>query len=288
MATARALLTEATKLLGSTSDSPYLDATVLLAHALGITKEALFARLTDDVEVEAERAFEALASRRAAGTPVAYLRGVREFYGRDFLVDERVLIPRPETEILVDTALELLRQGISHSPGTSLSLHDCCTGTGCVAVTVKAELPQLVVSASDISAEALSVCRENVDRLLGEGEVFLFPADLLEGLPATAGRELSMITANPPYVTGDEVESLARGGSQEPLIALDGGHRGVELPKRLIHAALEHLRGNGYLVMEVGFGQAPELMEEMERVGYRNCGTQRDLSGIDRVVYGRK
>ncbi|MFP4430816.1 MAG: peptide chain release factor N(5)-glutamine methyltransferase [Spirochaetaceae bacterium] len=285
MPTVRELLREAATLLREAGlDSSTLDAGILLGLALDLTREQLYARLTDSPGPEAEARFRRLVSQRLAGVPVAYLRGFKEFYGRDFVVDSRVLIPRPETEILVDCALELVRE-VGHSGGR---VHDCCTGSGCVAITLKAELPHLEVSASDISPGALDVARENRRRLLepafGPEAVTFFPSDLV----SQAAGDLNMITANPPYVAEDEVREILAKGSPEPPEALIGGKIGIETPRRLFNGALEHLGVNGYLLMEVGFGQASGLMEEMEATGYRGIGSREDLQGIPRVVYGRK
>ena len=285
MTTVRELLREAATLFREGGvDSPTLDAGILLGFAMDLTREQLYARLTDPPSPEAEARFRRLVAERLAGVPVAYLRGFKEFYGREFAVDSRVLIPRPETEILVDCALELVRD-----PGhTGGRVHDCCTGSGCVAITLKAELPHLEVSASDISPDALAVARENSRRLLGPSlgaeAVSFFASDLLSEAPG----DLSMITANPPYVAEDEVREILVKGSPEPPEALLGGKIGTETPKRLLYGALDHLGANGYLVMEVGFGQASGLMEEMEAAGYRDIEARKDLQGIPRVVYGRK
>lgn len=285
MATVRDFLREAATLLREGGiDSPTLDAGILLGLALKLSREQLYARLTDPLVPEAEARFRRLISDRLSGVPVAYLRGFKEFYGREFVVDPRVLIPRPETEILVEGALELTRD----RGALSGRLHDCCTGSGCVAITLKAEMPILDVSASDISPGALEVARENHRRLLeseyGPEAVTFFRSDLLSGAP----RNLDVITANPPYVAEDEVRNILAEGSPEPPEALLGGESGIETPTRLLRSALDHLDVNGYLLMEVGFGQASGLMEEMEEAGYRDIGARNDLQGIPRVVYGRR
>jgi release factor glutamine methyltransferase len=285
MATVRELLREATALLREKGiDSPTLDAGILLGVALDLTREKLYARLTDSPSPDAEARFRSLVAERLSGVPIAYLRGFKEFYGREFIVDPRVLIPRPETETLVDCALELLRD----RQGSGETVHDCCTGSGCVAITLKAEMPRLEVSASDISPGALEAARENCRRLLepalGPGAVTFFQSDLLSVVPGT----FDVITANPPYVAEDEVRDILAKGSPEPPEALLGGEIGIETPRRLLRGALDHLGVNGYLLMEVGFGQASGVMEEMEAAGYRDIGSRNDLQGIPRIVYGRR
>ena len=202
-------------------------------------------------------------------------------------MDPRVLIPRPETEILVDLALELLS---GDSADTAPRVHDCCTGSGCIAITLKAELPSLTVSASDNSPEALSVAKENCRRLLapGDGSLALPISFLASELLSSLEENVDLITANPPYVAEDEVEEILRSGSPEPPGALLGGRTGLEVTYRLLETALEHLSTNGYLVVEVGYGQASGVLEKMEDTGYTDVGYRDDLQGIPRVVYGRK
>lgn len=288
MANVRELLNQAATLLSESGiDTPSLDAALLLANTLGLSREQLYARFTDPVSQRDKDRFLRLIRERRRGVPVAYLRGVKEFYGREFLVDPRVLIPRPETEILVDLALELLSGGLG---GSGAKVHDCCTGSGCIAITLKAELPHLTVSASDNAPDTLTVAEENCRRLVPSGggsqapPIQFFPSDLLSSVDGN----FDLITANPPYVAEDEVKEILDSGSQEPAVALLGGKTGIEIPYRLLKSALEHLSANGYLVMEVGFGQASGVMEKMEAAGYTDVGYRDDLQGIPRVVYGRK
>jgi release factor glutamine methyltransferase len=288
MATIRELLYQASRLLSEAGiDSPSLDAALLLGSALDLSREQLYARFTDPVPTENEERFWRLIGKRGRGTPVAYLRGTKEFYGREFLVGPRVLIPRPETEILVDVALELLA---GPPAGIESGVHDCCTGSGCIAITLKAERPELLISASDSSPEALAVAEENCRRLLSPREpsrpspIRFIESDLLSAVEGN----FDLITANPPYVAENEVKEILRSGSPEPPEALLGGKTGVEIPYRLLEAALEHLSANGYLVMEVGYGQASGVLEKMDAAGYTDLGYRDDLQGIPRVVYGRR
>jgi len=166
--TVRAALEEGKSLLYyGEVETPLLDATVLLSEALGVSKERLLASLPDPLPEEPYRRFRGFLDRRLSGHPVSYIRGRKEFYSLEFLVDERVLVPRPETELLVEEALRLLPDGPPR--GRGFRVHDACTGSGCVAIALKHSLPELEVSASDLSRGALAVARANARRLLAPG-----------------------------------------------------------------------------------------------------------------------
>ncbi len=258
-------------------ETPVLDATILLAHALGATKERLLASLPDAVADEAAARYAAMIERRVDGAPVSYIRGSKEFYGLTFHVDERVLVPRPDTETLVDAALAI----VGADPGIARIL-DACTGSGCVAVALAATAAQLDVHASDISPDALDVARENARRLLGR-DIPLYRSDLLDEVP---GR-FDMIVSNPPYLTDAEVEAMRAAKWPEPFLALDGGPSGTELPARLITAAASRLTAAGWLLVEAAPGQLDRLRAVMDAAGFGRIEVKKDLAGRDRVIVGR-
>jgi release factor glutamine methyltransferase len=258
-------------------DTPYLDAVVLLAFAMGVAKERLMASLPDEVEAAAEERFRDFLSRRSAGIPVSYIRRAKEFYGLEFYVDERVLVPRPDTETLVERVL-----AISRADPRIRSIHDACTGSGCVGITLKKVAPELEVSASDISPQAAEVFRINCERILGR-ELPFQTADLLDSLPA---RSVDLVAANPPYLRDQEVDGLARIGWPEPQISLRGGREGTELAARLIRAAVGALRPAGWLVMEAAPDQFTRLFALMDQAGFRGVDVERDLAGRERVISG--
>ena len=263
-------------------DTPYLDAAVLLAHLLGISKERLFAEYPEPL-AEADRArFERLLERREAGEPVAYLRGCKEFYGRPFLVDRRVLIPRPETELLVQAALDL-GDAAAAAAGGNLAAHDAGTGSGAIAVTLQLERPGWRVSASDLSPAAVTVALCNRDRL-GAAALALQVCDLLPPAPA----HWDLIVANPPYLTSAEVAGLRGRGWPEPALALDGGAGGLEPSRRLIACARRRLRPGGVLLLETAAARADALARELERHGFAPHELRRDLAGLPRVLIARR
>ena len=260
--------------------TPWLDAAVLLAHSLGVSKERLFAAYPERLPELARLRFERLLERRAAGEPVAYLRGYKEFYGRPFIVDRRVLIPRPETELLVEA---LLRYGdaLAAERG-SVALHDVGTGSGAIAVTVQLERPAWRASASDISPPAVAAALRNRDGL-GAGTMRLRVCDLLPPAPA----HWDLIAANPPYLTSAEVADLRRRGWPEPALALDGGDDGLGPSRRLIDCARLRLRPGGALILETGADRAAAVARCLERHGFASPELCRDLAGLPRVLIAR-
>ena len=258
-------------------DTPFLDACLLLAHAMGVSKEFLLAAYPDEAEESAVAGYRNLIEKRLSGIPVSYLRNVKEFYGREFFVDSRVLVPRPDTETLVDTVLELkdripcLRR-----------MHDTCTGTGCIALTLKLEAPDLEISASDISREAGEVFAINRERF-GISVPFR-ESDLLSSVPGT----FDLITANPPYITEAEYRTMADMRWPEPREALAAGENGLDVLVRLIEESVDSLLPNGYLVCEAAQPQFPALRRIMAEAGYREIDVRKDLGGRDRVILGRR
>lgn len=251
-----------------------LDARALLAQALGRPREHLVAHPEWTVDPARAAAFEALVAQRREGIPLAYLTGVREFYGREFRVTPDVLIPRPDTETLVEVALECLR-------GTSESrVVDLGTGSGCIAITLKLERPDARVSATDVSAKALVVARTNGQALSAEVEFRL--GDWYAALPA--GAVFDLIVANPPYVApGDpHLAELVH----EPPVALTDDCDGLASLRTVIAGAHAYLAPNGWLAVEHGYDQGAAVSRTMAAAGFRQIATRRDASGLDRVTLG--
>jgi len=272
-------------------DTPLLDATVLLCEALETSKERLLASLPEPLEEERYRRYLELLDRRSAGIPVSYLRGRKEFFSLEFRVDRRVLVPRPDTEVLVEEALRIL-----DGHPERRRVHDACTGSGCVAIAIKHARPGLEVSASDLSEEVREVFEENARRLLGDpgardGLVERDPA--AGGLPFTISDLLSavrgpfdLITANPPYLTDREVEDLLKVGWPEPPEALRGGLDGMALLARLIAQAPEHLARPGWLLLEAAPPQMERLGTLLVEAGFGEVTVAPDLGGRPRVITG--
>ncbi len=272
----------------SASETPALDASLLLASALGITRDKLLASAPDPI-IEADlRKFEDLLGQRAAGAPVAYLLGGKEFWGHDFHVDRRVLIPRPDTELLVELAFAFGDELAHRSGRPALRVHEACTGSGCVAISLAMERPGWLVSASDLSEDALEVAAVNARLLLGDraAALALSKSDLLAGPLGSAGC-FDLILANPPYVGSAEALGLSAAWG-EPLMALDGGPDGLGPYRRLIPQASAILGPGGCLLLEADPSQAAELRDILASVGLLAVETRADLAGLARVTLGRK
>jgi release factor glutamine methyltransferase len=260
-------------------DSPRLDAELLLGRALWRTRIQLIADAKSALEPEALARFRELVKRRRAREPVAYILGEREFYGRPFRVDRRVLVPRPDTETLVEVALQR-----TADRAMSLRALDLCTGSGCVAITLARERPTTLVFAADVSADALQVARDNALRL-GAYNVALRQGDLFAAVEP--GRRFDLVTANPPYIANAEIASLEPEiRDHEPRLALEGGPDGLALVRRLVADAPAHLTDGGKLALEVGFGEAASAAELMTAAGFGEVEIRRDYGRIERVVSG--
>lgn len=261
--------------------TPRLDAELLLGKVLDLPRVKLVIDADRPLSKEELAGYRGLHTRRRAGEPVAYLLGVREFYGRPFRVDARVLIPRPDTEILVEVALAR-----THACSLSMRALDLCTGSGCVAITLARERPTACVVGSDISPAALAVARDNAVRL-GAFNLAFFEGDLF-ALPAAARADrLDLVTANPPYIPdGEEPELAVDIRKFEPRPALFGGPDGLAVTRRIVREAPDHLAGGGVLALELAAGQAPAVAALLRDRGFDAVETRRDYGGHDRVVSG--
>ncbi len=256
-------------------DSPRLTAEILLAHALGCDRLRLYLDFDKPLGEKELAAFRELVKRRAAGEPAAYLTGRKEFFGRAFRVDRRALIPRPETELVVEAALRALPES-----GAAL---DLCTGSGCIGVTLALERPGARVVLADLSADALALAGENATAL--GAKVELLQGDLYAPLPD--GLRFDVIAANPPYVPTPEVPRLARELSHEPALALDGGESGLGVARRLVSGAPARLVPGGTLVVEMHESHAAILPGLCREAGFASAEAFRDLAGLPRYVLAR-
>jgi release factor glutamine methyltransferase len=292
-----AALRSATEWLrASGSRSPRLDAELLLATALGVDRSELFRTPERVLTRSEERRFDGYLVRRQAREPVAYIRGHRGFRGIELEVTPGVLIPRPETETLVEVALEALAAvpaggraaGGAAPPGPYEPLAlDVGTGSGCIALALAAENPFVRLVATDVSEAAVEVARRNAARLGLGGRVDIRCGDLLDELPSQA--RFDLVVSNPPYIPEAEYRVLeANVRDYEPRLALHGGEDGLDVYRRLIPAAAERLLPGGSLAVEVGAGQAAAVRALFAAAGAFAAAQERaDLAGIPRVVFAR-
>jgi release factor glutamine methyltransferase len=262
-----------------TSSSPRLDAEVLLAHALRTDRVRLVIESDRELSPAELGLYRTLIERRRRGEPVAYILGRREFFGLDFVVDARALVPRPDTETLVEVALERTRPRSQY--GRAL---DLCTGSGCVGVAFAKARPTWRVTATDISTEAVALAWENARRV---GVAFSFAAVTGDLFAPVAEERFELVVANPPYIPTSDIAGLDVDVREfEPRNALDGGADGLALVRAVVAAAPEHLVPGGVLAVEVGHDQAPRTRSLFEAAGFSSIECRRDYGGFERVVSG--
>jgi release factor glutamine methyltransferase len=257
-------------------ENPRLEAEWMLCEALSLDRVGLylnFDRPLNDIELAAYRS---MVARRGRREPLQYILGNQEFLGLEFEVTPAVLIPRHDTEVLV---AEAVRHGKE-----AKTILDIGTGSGCVAVCLAKALPEIEISTVDVSEEAIEVARRNADR--NEVTVQFFHGSLFEPF---AGRRFDMIVSNPPYIPAAELQTLQPEVKEfEPVTALDGGADGLDFYRRITSAAPEHLNPGGWLLYEVGAGQAPQVLDLLKEAGFTgDCFTRKDHGGIERVVGGK-
>ena len=250
------------------------EARSLLAFVLDVPRESLLAQPLRGIEATAASRFRELCARRLAGEPMAYLLGQREFYGRCFRVDRAVLIPRPETECLIDLALDVL----SGLDGPTVV--DLGTGSGCIAITLALERPDAVLWATDLSEQALELARANAGEL-GAAVTFL-GADWY----GTALGRFDLIVSNPPYIATDDPHLTAL--RHEPRRALTDDQDGLSCLRSIIGQAVNHLTERGALLVEHGYDQGEAVRELMQQSGLRSIQTRTDLAGLERACLGRR
>jgi release factor glutamine methyltransferase len=299
MTTTRALLDEGVERLRAIGlDTPRLDTELLLAHAIGVERTAVVAHGDAPVGVDAEAAFRAFLIRRAAGEPVAYIRGIKEFHGIALVVDRRALIPRPETEHVVDLVLAEVMTRLTTRAGARdgepLRVVDVGTGSGAIAIALAVALrtrrvppDEVVIVAVDVSADALDLARENaVGHAVGDRVTFE-TADLLP--PSTSVRPWDVVAANLPYVRSDAMASLPTPTTFEPAAALDGGPDGLAVIARLLDALPAGLAADGAAFLEIGADQGEAIVAlAAERLPGWVCRVEADLAGLPRTAVLRR
>lgn len=278
MSVASAVASGAARLRGAgvSAEDASIDAGVLARHLLGWSLTDWLTHNQTSPTPEFLEAFDSLITRRMSREPVAYLIGRREFYGRDFVVVPGVLIPRPETEGLIDEALRHTQ------PDTPMRVLDIGAGSGCVAITLSLERPRLAVTSTDVSDAALTVARQNATAL--GADVTFVHADLFPD-----GGPWDLIVSNPPYVPErDRSDLMSDVRDHEPALALFGGEDGLDVVRRLVTGVASRLRTGGVLCIEVGAGQQTAVTALLLAAGFGNVEWRHDLQGIPRIVSARR
>ena len=276
-ATVRDTLQKAiTELRGTSAGDPALEASLLLAHALGKPRTWLFAHPEERIALQLRKRFGEILAHRLAGTPIAYLVGEREFWSLPIRVTPSTLIPRPETELVVERALDLVRT-------PSARIADLGTGSGAISAALAHEHPGWHIIATDSDEAALATAQENFSRLnLANCETRLG-----DWLAALAGDRFDLIASNPPYIADGDPHLDAGDVRSEPRGALASGPDGMDALRRIIRTAPHHLKADGWLVLEHGWNQGARVRNLLHAAGYDDILTSRDLAGLDRVTEAR-
>lgn len=274
------ILLEAKKSLKQSGAVSYaLDAELLLMKVLNFTKTQLFTKDTVFLTKKEQEKYEFLIEKRKKGVPVQYLLGECEFMGLPFYVNESVLIPRPDTEILVETVLEYYQKEAFQK------ILDIGTGTGCIAVSI-AHYTNMKVYAVDISENALKTAQKNAK--INHVIIEFIKSNLFLSFPETFYHTFDVIVSNPPYICTEEIETLMTEVKDfEPRLALDGGKDGLFFYREIVENSQKFLKENGYLFFEIGCEQAEQVKEIMKLNGFGNIEIKKDLAGLDRVVLGK-
>jgi release factor glutamine methyltransferase len=261
--------------------SPRMNAEVLLMFVLGVNRAYLYAHPERELTAEEEARYDEVLAQRATGMPSQYITGHQEFWGLDFVVTPAVLIPRPETEHLVETVLELAR-GIARP-----KLVDVGTGSGCVALALAHELKSAAVYAVDVSADALEIAGANAARLRLDGRVHFTQSNVLEALAGV--HDFDFVVSNPPYVGFGEADKVQKSVRDfEPRVAVFAGEQGLDVIGALIEQAHRALKPGGWLAMEIGYSMRDAVVNLLSPTMWEDVRVVPDLQGIPRVVAARK
>jgi release factor glutamine methyltransferase len=258
-------------------DQPQLEADLLLVEAIDRSKEFIISNPNKNISKKEETTLNKLIKRRLKGEPIAYILGNQEFYKLDFLVNKDVLIPRPETEILVDSALEIIKK----SNKEKVEVIDIGTGSGCIPIAIAKNLPknkEVKISASDISNKSLAIARQNAKK--HQVALNFINSNLLDNINSS----FDIITANLPYIESDEAKPIAR-LLHHPLLSLDGGKRGLDLIRELLSQSVDHIQPNSTIILEIAPDQKEELIRYVKTLFNKpKIKVIKDLADIDRVV----
>lgn len=254
-------------------DDAVLDAWYLLEHVTGISRALYFLRMNEEMSEENEVQYKEYLETRANHIPLQHITGVQEFMGYEFNVNEHVLVPRQDTEVLVEEALKVIKP--------DMEVLDMCTGSGCIIISLMKFAKQISGTAVDISEEALKVAKSNADKL--DAAVEFIRSDLFEEVKG----QYDLIVSNPPYIRTAVIEELKEEVKfHDPFLALDGKEDGLFFYRKIVKDSLNYLKPNGRLYFEIGHDQGENVKNLMEEAGFKEVFVKKDLAGLDRVVCG--
>lgn len=268
-------------------DNPRLEAELLVGHCLGLSREKLYIHLNDLVEEKDKERILMILERRKKGEPIQYIIGHREFWSLDIKVTPKVFIPRPETEILVEQAILILKK---ESSKQDLSVLELGTGSGAISISLAKELENISLIATDISFEAILLAKENAIKSGIDKKIKFICGDLFTPFRFINGGYFDMIISNPPYIKSSEIMRLQREiKNYEPIMAIDGGEDGLKFHRRIIGSSTLYLKKEGWLLMEIGHGQGDSILGLIkEKECFKKVEIVKDLSGLERLVKIKK
>ncbi|MCL2382930.1 MAG: peptide chain release factor N(5)-glutamine methyltransferase [Oscillospiraceae bacterium] len=265
---------------------PVIKGRVILAFVIGESKEYLVINQDKELSQDEIEKFEEAINRLVKGEPLQHITGKQEFMGMDFVVNKDVLIPRPDTEILVEEVVEILSSMQNGTSIDDLTVLDLCTGSGAIAISIVNSVSNIKVLATDVSEEALKVARINeINNYMDISRIEFASSDLFEDI----FEEFDLIVSNPPYIAKGEIEKLDVEVKREPMLALEAGVDGLDFYRKIISEAYAYLRPNGYLCLEIGYNQRDDVIRVInESEKYTDIYSKKDLAGNDRIVVCRR
>lgn len=275
------------------SDADF-DAFALLEYVTGVSKSDFFFKKSDEISDSCYERYIELIGRRSKRVPLQHITNRQNFFGYDFYVDSNVLIPRQDTEVLIEKILEVIEANFNVEISSDISILDMCTGSGCIAITIYKELIKrgfnIDATAVDLSKDALAVTEKNVENLVGikalNNTFHIIESDMFSNI--NNNRSYDIIVSNPPYIPTRDIEKLEpEVRDYDPIMALDGDTDGLRFYRRIIEESSNYLNNNGFIAFEIGYNQGDDVKSLLEEKGYKDIHIYKDLGGLDRVIIGR-
>ncbi len=275
------------------SDADF-DAFALLEYVTGVSKSDFFFKKSDEISDSCYERYIELIERRSKRVPLQHITNRQNFFGYDFYVDSNVLIPRQDTEVLIEKILEVIEANFNVEISSDISILDMCTGSGCIAITIYKELIKrgfnIDATAVDLSKDTLAVTEKNVEKLVGikalNNTFHIIESDMFSNI--NNNRSYDIIVSNPPYIPTRDIEKLEpEVRDYDPIMALDGDTDGLRFYRRIIEESSNCLNNNGFIAFEIGYNQGDDVKSLLEEKGYKDIHIYKDLGGLDRVIIGR-